>query len=99
MIDLPRKHRERSHPTPPVFLTKSLQAIENKESRRQKESKEKKSGCRLLKTQSEQLREKAQHRVHRESGALRPQRVPPRGDGKYAHLAENGGDIGVTWRI
>jgi hypothetical protein len=45
-----------------VFLKKSLQAIENKESRRQKERKEKQRGCKLLKTQSEQLREKAQHR-------------------------------------
>src|SRR5260221_605376 len=36
--------------------------IENKELGWQKESKEKKRGCKLLKTQSEQLREKAQRR-------------------------------------
>jgi hypothetical protein len=44
---------------PPCFWQKRLQAIENKESRGQKERQEKPRGCRLLKTRDGELPERS----------------------------------------
>jgi hypothetical protein len=79
----------RREPPTRVFWEKRLQTIENKGSECRKERKE--TTKRLQVSENMGFATEAPNRRVTRRG-----RYHPRGDGKYAQCAENGGDIGVT---